>query len=89
MMIKMTCQQFKGKCSLLRHFVISYIKVSDNTDWKEQQLTERFGLIEDGIEVSEVINWKKQRAATAGLGNVRVSAGYVKILKENKRFLYG
>jgi len=59
MMIKMTCQQFKRKCSLLRHFVISYIKVSENTDWKEQQLTERFGLIEDGIKVSEVIDWKK------------------------------
>jgi len=52
-------------------------------------LTEGLGLIADGIEVSEVINWKKQRAATAGLGNVRVSAGYEKILKENNRFLSG
>jgi len=42
-----------------------------------------------GIEVSEDNDWKKQRAATAGLGNVRVSAGYEKILKENKRFLSG
>jgi hypothetical protein len=63
--------------------------VSENTDWKDQQLTEGFGLIEDGIKVSEVIDWKKQRATTAGLGNVRVSAGYEEILKENKRFLSG
>jgi hypothetical protein len=30
-----------------------------------------------------------EEAATAGLRNVRVSAGYEKILKENKRFLSG
>jgi hypothetical protein len=46
-------------------FVISYINVSKDTDWKEH------------------------RATTAGLGNVRLLAGYEEILKENKRFLSG
>jgi hypothetical protein len=65
MIIKMTCQQFKRKCSLIILFVISYINVSKDTDWKEH------------------------RATAAGLGNVRVLAGYGEILKENRRFLSG
>jgi len=44
------------------------------------------GLTEVGIKVSEVSEWKEQRAATAGLGIVRVPAGYREILKENGRF---
>jgi hypothetical protein len=39
--------------------------------------------------VSEDTDWKKQRAATSGLGIVMVLAGYGEILKENKRFLSG
>jgi hypothetical protein len=53
------------------------------------QWTGGLGLIVAGIEVSEDNDWKKQRAATAGLGNVRVLVGYEEILKENKRFLSG
>jgi len=52
-------------------------------------LTEGLGLIEDGIELCVVTNWKKQLAVTAGLGIVRLLAGYGEILKENKRFLSG
>ena len=53
------------------------------------KLTEGLGLIEDGIEVSEVTDWKKQLAATAGLGIVRLLAGYGEMLKESKVFLSG
>jgi len=36
-----------------------------------------------------ILIWKKERAATAGLGIVRMFAGYGEILKENKGFLSG
>ena len=53
------------------------------------KFTEGLGLIVAGIEVSEVSDWKEQRAATSGLGIVRVLAGYEESLKENKRILSG
>jgi len=52
-------------------------------------LTEGLGLTEVGLEVSEDSDWKEQQAAAAGLGIVRLLAGYGEMLKENNRFLSG
>jgi len=51
-------------------------------------LTERLGLNEAGIKISEDIGWNDQRVTTPGQGIMRVHASYGEILIE-KRSLSG